>query len=243
MNFGKCHQYLNPMNPTYGIQCKCFIFRATENNEYVCACCDHDRNYHEPLLQHFNSTSRASIPSIPTSIHSIAAAQDAQELNIENFELNIDDMITRVSRKNKDFKVINVEPNGPNPKIPRGIKKLERDGKAKTLHFDEDSSTGIKNVIEDAFNCLKDQNWAFFRCNSTSELKITNTPANIEELKGISGSRKKIYIGIVSVVSQQIQQIQPSNPTENSIYSPVTNSQPVTNYQPAGVAGMDKNCL
>jgi hypothetical protein len=105
MNFGKCHQYFDPTNPMSGIQCKCFMFRATVNDEYLCACCGHDRNYHEPSSQLFNST----------SIHPSVV----RELNTENF-YNMDDIITPVVRKGNDFKVINLLNAGPKPKIPRG---------------------------------------------------------------------------------------------------------------------------
>lgn len=114
-DFGKCHQYLDPKNPMSGILCKCFIFRATENDEYLCACCDHDKYYHEPPSQHFDSTNRTSIP---TSIQPSIAVQQLNELNVENFEFNIDELITRVIRN--DFKVINLFNVGPEPKIPRG---------------------------------------------------------------------------------------------------------------------------
>ncbi|RIA97283.1 hypothetical protein C1645_732497 [Glomus cerebriforme] len=98
----------------------------------------------------------------------------------------------------------------PNPKIPRG--KLEKDGKMKLIRFTEDSS--ITDTIESSFPCLRGQNWKFFRCNSTSDLKLANEPAegwNIEELKKISGCRKKIYIGVMSQQIQSAINFQPQN--------------------------------
>jgi hypothetical protein len=99
---GKCHQYIDLMNG--GIQCKCFSFRSTQNNNYLCGCCGHDQNYHEPI---------EPIPS--------------RGFDLGSFEFDVDEMINhqnnypRISRKNNDFKIINLmQVEGPNPKIPRG---------------------------------------------------------------------------------------------------------------------------
>ncbi|CAB4423924.1 unnamed protein product [Rhizophagus irregularis] len=210
MNFGKCHQYLDPKNSTSGLQCKCFMFRATENGKYLCACCGHDRNYHEPPSQHFDSTNRTSIP---TSIQSSIAAQEPDELDVENFEINVEELNTRVrvDRKNV-FKVINLFNVGPKPKIPRGIKKFKKKGIMNSIQFSEDSSNGIKSVIEAAFPWLKSRNWVFFRCDSTSVLVVADIPAkgwNIKALTKISGCRKKLYIGVVS--SSSVELVDESN--------------------------------
>ena len=97
--FGKCHQYINVNN---GNQCKCFSFRSAQNNDYLCGCCGHDQNYHEPL--------------------------PPREFDLGNFGFDdvVDEIINhqnhpRISRKNNDFMIINLfEVEGPNPKIPRG---------------------------------------------------------------------------------------------------------------------------
>ena len=63
------------------------------------------------------------------------------------------------------------------------IKKLEKDGAMKIVRITNDSSNGIKSTIEASFPCLKDRNWQFFRCKSTSELRLADVPENIKELK------------------------------------------------------------
>jgi hypothetical protein len=56
----------------------------------------------------------------------------------------------------------------------------------KIINFTEDSNNGIKNEIETDFPYLRGQEWVFFCCNSTSDLKVATTPVNgwnLKELK------------------------------------------------------------
>jgi len=111
------------------------------------------------------------------------------------------------------------------------IKKLEKDGKAKLIRITEDSNNRIIDTVETSFPCLKNRNWRFFCCNSTSDLKVATIPErgwNIKELKKISGCRKKIYVGVIS------QQIQPTTNFQSTAnFQPPTNYQPEANFQPA----------
>ncbi|RIA88563.1 hypothetical protein C1645_826140 [Glomus cerebriforme] len=81
------------------------------------------------------------------------------------------------------------------PKIPRRIVTLRNAGLVRSFTCLDDDR--IKEKLEGLFPCLKNRNWVFFRCKSTSDLEIADEPMNIDALKSIAGFRKKIYLGTI----------------------------------------------
>ena len=63
---------------------------------------------------------------------------------------------------------------------------LNKNGYVKTVCFSDNSNDEIKKTIENLWPLLKNRDWKFFRCTSTSKLGIAETPNvgwNIEALK------------------------------------------------------------
>src|SRR2546423_456211 len=98
--FGKCHRYICIENK---LQCTCFSFRESGNDDYLCGCCNHDRNFHEPAATQYEYNPYFAL-ELPVEITNQSHPQ------------------TQVSRKNSkrnEFRLINLSNVGPNPKIPR----------------------------------------------------------------------------------------------------------------------------
>ncbi|GBC07467.1 hypothetical protein RclHR1_00750001 [Rhizophagus clarus] len=86
----------------------------------------------------------------------------------------------------------------------------------KPICFTEDSNIGIRNAVESSFPHLMNKHWKFFRRTSISDLEIACEPNfgwNIDALKSIACSRRKLYVGVVdepiqmtsSLVNQSIR--------------------------------------
>ncbi|RIA88578.1 hypothetical protein C1645_739302 [Glomus cerebriforme] len=178
---GKC-KYRNMQN---GFECGCLRSRV-QNDDYLCKACKHDLCYHE-------------INQPQTSSNNIN-----DQLNGLNGRI-----IRKTNRQNKlnpykrpiIFKLIYIS----GPKIPRGLKKLEKFGLMKPIYFTDDSDDGIKRTVISSFPHLTTQNWRFFRCSSTADLVIVDEPDigwSIDALKSIACTRRKLYVGIVDEQSQ-----------------------------------------
>ncbi|GBB94248.1 hypothetical protein RclHR1_02320003 [Rhizophagus clarus] len=82
--------------------------------------------------------------------------------------------------------------------IPKKCAKLEEAGLKKTIQFHNDSNGQIKQAIEKKlFPYLEDKNWIFYKCKSSKLVpaNVSIVECRFKDLKEISGSRNKLYIG------------------------------------------------
>ncbi|RIA89145.1 hypothetical protein C1645_738875 [Glomus cerebriforme] len=107
------------------------------------------------------------------------------ENNQQNHEPN------NISSTNKEYTVICLV--GKELTIPR----WQKAGLLVKLHFYGDSDGQIKSAIEKKIPYLKDKNWRFYECKSLKPVlaDVLIDKCRFEHLKGISGTRKKLYIG------------------------------------------------
>ncbi|PKC06801.1 hypothetical protein RhiirA5_419076 [Rhizophagus irregularis] len=84
-------------------------------------------------------------------------------------------------------------------KIPKNCARLEKAGLKKEICFNNDSNGQIKKAIEDKLSPhLENVDWMFYKCKSSKLVPaedVSVVECRYNDLKRISGSRKKLYIG------------------------------------------------
>ncbi|CAB4488838.1 unnamed protein product [Rhizophagus irregularis] len=101
----------------------------------------------------------------------------------------------------------------------------------KSICFTEDSNIGIKNVVESSFPHFMNKRWQFFRLRRTSisDLEIACEPNlgwNIDALKSIACTRRKLYVGIVH---------EPIQMTSSLIYQPIRSDNITSEVSGSGI--------
>ncbi|CAB4401678.1 unnamed protein product [Rhizophagus irregularis] len=84
-------------------------------------------------------------------------------------------------------------------KIPKNCARLEKVGLKKEICFHNDSNGQIKKAIEEKLSPhLENVDWMFYKCISSKLVPaddVSIVECRFNDLKRISGSRKKLYIG------------------------------------------------